>query len=177
MGALRSLPPLEKVCVGNMLSWRLYHLQYWRSNKTLLLLVDHLVIRSWRYGLLFNFYFSVGKKQGMRSQRCFINQEFMFSCLTLFNFVFTLYKIGSERSITYMCVCVCMHASVLSRFSPVWLFATTWTTEPARLLCPWDSPGKTTEVGCHALLRGIFLTQGSNTCLYVSCIGRQILYH
>ena len=90
-----------------MLSWRLYHLQYWRSNKTLLL-VDHLVIRSWRYGLLFNFYFSVGKKQGMRSQRCFINQEFMFSCLTLFNFVFTLYKIGSERSITYMCVCVCV---------------------------------------------------------------------
>ena len=31
-----------------------------------------------------------------------------------------------------------------------------------RLLCPWDSPGKTTEVGSHALLQGIFLTQGSN---------------
>ena len=27
---------------------------------------------------------------------------------------------------------------------------------------PWDSPGKTTGVGCHALLQGIFLTQGSN---------------
>ena len=25
------------------------------------------------------------------------------------------------------------------------------TMEPARLLCPWDSPGKNTEVGCHAL--------------------------
>ena len=23
---------------------------------------------------------------------------------------------------------------------------------------PWDSPGKTTGVGCHALLQGIFLT-------------------
>ena len=34
--------------------------------------------------------------------------------------------------------------------------------EPASLLCPWDSPGKNTEVGCHALLHGIFLTQGSN---------------
>ena len=33
--------------------------------------------------------------------------------------------------------------------------------EPARLLCPWDSPGKSTEEGCHALLQGIFLTQGS----------------
>ena len=32
----------------------------------------------------------------------------------------------------------------------------------ARLLCPWDSPGKNIGVGCHALLQGIFLTQGSN---------------
>ena len=32
----------------------------------------------------------------------------------------------------------------------------------ARLLCPWDSPGKNTEVGRHALLQGIFLTQGWN---------------
>ena len=31
-----------------------------------------------------------------------------------------------------------------------------------RLLCPWDSPGKNTRVGCHSLLQGIFLTQGSN---------------
>ena len=33
---------------------------------------------------------------------------------------------------------------------------------PSRLLCPWDSPGKHTGTGCHALLQGIFLTQGSN---------------
>ena len=33
---------------------------------------------------------------------------------------------------------------------------------PARLFCPWDSPGKNTGVGCHPLLQGIFLTQGSN---------------
>ena len=26
---------------------------------------------------------------------------------------------------------------------------------PARLLCPWDSPGKNTGVGCHFLLQGI----------------------
>ena len=36
---------------------------------------------------------------------------------------------------------------------------------PTRLLCPWDSPGKNTGVGCHALLQGTFLTQGSNPCL------------
>ena len=28
--------------------------------------------------------------------------------------------------------------------------------QPTRLLCPWDSPGKNTGVGCHALLQGIF---------------------
>ena len=28
-----------------------------------------------------------------------------------------------------------------------------------------DSPGKNTGVGCHALLQGIFPTQGSNVCL------------
>ena len=33
------------------------------------------------------------------------------------------------------------------------------------LLCPWDSPGKKTGVGCHALLQGIFLTQGLNSGL------------
>ena len=36
---------------------------------------------------------------------------------------------------------------------------------PARLLCLWDSPGKSTRVSCHDLLQGIFLTQGSNPCL------------
>ena len=34
--------------------------------------------------------------------------------------------------------------------------------KPARLLCHWDFPGKSTGVGCHFLLQGIFLTQGSN---------------
>ena len=33
--------------------------------------------------------------------------------------------------------------------------------QPASLLCPWNSPGKNTGVGCHSLLQGIFLTQGS----------------
>ena len=39
---------------------------------------------------------------------------------------------------------------------------------PARLLCPWDSPGKNTGVGCHTLLQGIFPTQGSNSHLSAS---------
>ena len=31
--------------------------------------------------------------------------------------------------------------------------------QPTRLLCPWDSPGKNTGVGCDALLQGIFPTR------------------
>ena len=44
---------------------------------------------------------------------------------------------------------------------------------PPRFLCPWDSPGKNTEMGCHFFLHGIFLSQGSNLGLW-HC--RPILY-
>ena len=36
---------------------------------------------------------------------------------------------------------------------------------PIQLLCPWDSPGKNTGVGCRALLQGIFPTHGTTLCL------------
>ena len=44
--------------------------------------------------------------------------------------------------------------------------------EPARLLYPWNSPGKNTGVSCHSPLQQIFLTQGLNLSL-LNC--RQIL--
>ena len=37
--------------------------------------------------------------------------------------------------------------------------------QPARLLSPWDFPGKNTGAGCHFLLQGIFPTKGSNAHL------------
>ena len=46
--------------------------------------------------------------------------------------------------------------------------------QPARLLCPWNFPGKDTRVGCHFLLQGMFLTQRLNPGL-PHC--RQTLYH
>ena len=46
---------------------------------------------------------------------------------------------------------------------------------PARLLCPWNSPGKNTGVDRHALLQGIFPTQRSNSIQ--SPRYRQVLYH
>ena len=53
------------------------------------------------------------------------------------------------------------HTFMLSRFSGV---KSIWPCglQPARLLCPWDSLGKNTGEGCHALLQGIFLTQRLN---------------
>ena len=38
-------------------------------------------------------------------------------------------------------------------------------TVAARFLYSWDFPGENTGVGCHFLLQGIFLTQGSNSHL------------
>ena len=46
--------------------------------------------------------------------------------------------------------------------------------EPARLLCPWDFPGKSAGGGCHFLLQEIFPTQRLNPDL-PHC--RQTLYH
>ena len=46
--------------------------------------------------------------------------------------------------------------------SHVRLFATPWAVACTRLLHPWDFLDKSTGVGCHFLLQGIFPTQGSN---------------
>ena len=50
--------------------------------------------------------------------------------------------------------------------------ATSWTVA-TRLLCSQDFPGKSTGVGCHFLLQGVFPTQELNLGL-LHC--RQILY-
>ena len=54
------------------------------------------------------------------------------------------------------------------------LFATPWRVACTKLLHPWDFLGKSTGVGCHSLLQGIFLTQGLNPGL-PHC--RQMLYY
>ena len=64
-----------------------------------------------------------------------------------------------ERIIySYIHICVCS-VTRSDCFQPLRLL-------PARLLCPWNSPGKNTGVGCRFLLQGIFQTQGSNLCLW-----------
>ena len=46
------------------------------------------------------------------------------------------------------------------------------SSQPHGLLCPWDSPGKNTAVGCHSLLQEIFWPR-DQTC--VSCIAGRFL--
>ena len=65
----------------------------------------------------------------------------------------------NTNTLRSFCLHACHIASVVSdSLRPYGL-------QPARLLCPWDSPGKNAGVGCHALLQGIFPTQGSNPSL------------
>ena len=46
--------------------------------------------------------------------------------------------------------------------------------QPVRLLCPWNSLGKNTGVGCHLLLQGIFTIPGLKP--HLLCLVR-ILHH
>ena len=61
--------------------------------------------------------------------------------------------------VMWHCMSGCKGASVMSdSLRPHGL-------EPARLFCPWYSPGKSTGVRCHVLLQRTLLTQGSNSHL------------
>ena len=76
---------------------------------------------------------------------------------------FTWWDLGHLNRLYLICFPLnfsekCMPAKSLSHD---WLFATPWL-QPARLLCPWDLPGKNTRVGCHFLLQGTFPIQVSN---------------
>ena len=70
-------------------------------------------------------------------------------------------------SSSLVCVAHCAVCAVLSLFSHVRFFAILWAVA-TRLFCSWDSPGKDTGVGWHALLQRIFPTQGSN--LHFLCL-------
>ena len=57
-------------------------------------------------------------------------------------------------------VCACSVASVMSDSLQ------SYGLQPTRLLCPWNSPGRNTGVGCCALLQGLFSTQVLNPLSY-----------
>ena len=64
-------------------------------------------------------------------------------------------SVSSRGSLASFCYAVLSHSVPSNSLQPHGL-------QPARILCPWDSPGKNTGVGCQFHLQGIFPAQGSN---------------
>ena len=83
---------------------------------------------------------------------------FSFNTLLFLLFYKSVFLLGSHVHLYLIKISVCTR-SVMS--DSLWPYG----PQPARLLFPWDSPGKKTGVGCHFLLQGIFPTQGLNPCL------------
>ena len=83
--------------------------------------------------------------------------------------VLNLIFIDTSLRVCFQILFVLSHSVVSSSLRPHGL-------QPARLLHPWDSPGKSTGMGCHFLLQEIFPTQGSNPHLPCLLLCRQILY-
>ena len=74
---------------------------------------------------------------------------------------------GAPRRLC-QCVCACLwrkgNACMLSH-SIMSYSLQSYGLYPAGFLCPWDSPGMNTRLGCHFLLQEIFPTQGLNPCI------------
>ena len=79
----------------------------------------------------------------------------------------TIREMQIKTTMRYHLMLVRMLLLLLSHFSHVQLLVTCGL-QSTRLLCPLDFPGKSTGVGCHFLLLGIFLTLGSNPYLLPS---------
>ena len=105
---------------------------------------------------LYNFKVTMCIRDGLREN---MHQGWILS--NLFSSFLFFFFVGFDYS-------VCVSRSVVSNSLRL------HGLQPTRLLCPWDSPGKNTGVGCHALLQGTFPTLGSNPGL-LHC--RWILYH
>ena len=89
---------------------------------------------------------------------------------TAFTFLLLIISITEKKlrmlSNRYEDVCVLTH------FSLVWLWDRMYCSPPGS-----SFHGMLQRVGCHALLQGIFPTQGSNLCLLHFLHFRHIFYH
>ena len=91
-------------------------------------------------------------------------------CAHIYVFMYTCYYLYTYTSIyigIYIYESESASCSVMS--NSLWPHG----LQPARLCCPWNSPGKNTGVGSHSLFWVIFLTQESNLGI-LHC--RKILY-
>ena len=97
-------------------------------------------------------------------------------CPYVCGFISGLFILSHWSLFLFLCqyLTVLMCAKSLQSCPTLWLFG----LQLPRLLCPWDSPGKSTGVGFHAFLQGISPTQVSNPGSLIStCTGKQVLYY
>ena len=81
--------------------------------------------------------------------------------------VTTFWPLTQWRCPTASCLSTPPGACMLSCVRLLWPHG----LQPARLLCPWDFPGKNTGVGCHFLLQGLSSRPRDQTCIFwISCI-------
>ena len=92
-----------------------------------------------------------------------INYDFIFSSSVISDSLWT----HGQRPASLFCCCCFLVTSAVS--NSVWYYG----LQLASLLCPWDPLGKSTRVGCHDLIHGLFLTQVLHPGL-LHC--RQIFY-
>jgi len=78
-------------------------------------------------------------------------QERFFSIVSFYKILNTVPCAISKSLSSLLCVCMYVLCPTL-----LWLQGLSY----ARLLCPWDFPGKNTRVGCHFLLQRMLPTQG-----------------
>ena len=117
-----------------------------------------IVLKSW---FCFN-----GQKS--KKEICSVFTVVVYYSVSTHTTIYMSISLHCRQNLTQDYGCVCISCSVMTdSLRP-------HGVHPSRLLCPWNSPGKNTGVGCHSLLQGISLTQGWNLGL-LHCL--QLLYH
>ena len=105
------------------------------------------------------------QQQQQKSTSLSKHQFILVFLINFYVYIFQSIYLDSRRFMTiisFMCVCAKLLLKLMSNsLRPYGL-------QPVRLLCPKDSPGKNTGVGCRFFLQGIFLTQGSSLSLFMS---------
>ena len=102
---------------------------------------------------------------------------FMYVCTYLWHVYIHMYIcVHDECVCMYLCVCIC--SAYIHMYLRVFIYVCMGVCvcmcsitsnilqlhglQPASLLCPSDSPGKSTGMGCHFFIQEISPTQGSN---------------
>ena len=102
---------------------------------------------------------------------------FMYVCTYLWHVYIHMYMcVHDECVCMYLCVCIC--SVYIHMYLRVFIYVCMGVCvcmcsitsnilqlhglQPASLLCPSDSPGKSTGMGCHFFIQEISPTQGSN---------------